>query len=112
HGRRRSQLLAATLLLGFWGFSIREFALAAPLAVLAAMWFDRREDRPRLTVAATALLGASGALYLWRSGLPGAQALSGRPARTVTVLVLVQGAFTVSLGLVPALVWSAPGWWR
>ncbi len=71
----RPWLLGASLAIGFAGFTIRESALFAPLAVAGvAMWRAPRRLRARLcrVVAVTAgLLVAAALFYAWRRSLPG-----------------------------------------
>ncbi len=111
-GRRRWLLEAAFLGAGWWAFTIRELAIAAPLAVLAARWLGEPRRRPVLTAQLVGLGGACGAFWLWRANLPGGQAYSGRPP-LFTVIVLLLGLwFTTSLLVVPVLAATAPGWWR
>lgn len=72
-GRACWVLLVSSMAVGCFSFSIREFGLAAPVAVLVAMvGQDRRRWR---AYAATGLcmLAICGAIYLWASNVPGAE---------------------------------------
>ena len=110
-GRRRQLLWTASLVLGFWGFTVREFALAAPVAVLAA-WAVAASDRRRALAGAGGFLLACAAFYAWRQSLPGAQSIGPRPTVDVIVGSIVMTWFTVALFLLPVLV-AVTGWsWR
>src|SRR4029453_16557409 len=66
----RVEVLTVGVVVGFLGFSIREFAIAAPITVLiAAMWAEPRR-RSIWTVAAAFICGCA-ALYLVKLSLPG-----------------------------------------
>jgi hypothetical protein len=111
-GSRRWLLEAACVAAGLWAFSIRELALAAPLAVLAARWLG--EPRRRRVIAAEGgVLGVSCAFFwAWRSGLPGGQAFGGRPPLFTIIDSIVGVVFTTSLLIVPVLAATAPSWWK
>jgi hypothetical protein len=68
-------LLTLTALVGFWGFSVREQVLAAPLGVFAAALFQARfRTRASLKRMAAILLPLcvlAGVFELWRRGMPG-----------------------------------------
>ena len=71
-GEPPSAWLVASLVVGLWAFSIREFAFAAPAAVLiAAMASDPLEPRRRYLFGFDALLAACALIYLVAHGLPG-----------------------------------------
>ncbi len=115
-GRGRRWLLeAACLVCGFWAFSIREPAIAAPLAVLAVRWWWARSHRTRrlaLGAELVAFVAAAGAFWAWRSSLPGNQPYGGQPPVFTITEALVGVLFTTSLLLVPVLAATAPSWWR
>ncbi len=76
-GRGRWSFLAASLVVGCFGFSIREFDLAAPAAVLAVLAVrDRRHLRLYVTCGGV-VLAACSAVFAWTAQLPGAQAVVG-----------------------------------
>ena len=106
-GRRRTALMCAVVGIGFFGFTIREFAIAAPLAVLGALVLQRRRGAAAGIVA---LLASCGSFYVWRQALPGAQPLGQHPASTVVAMTAVQALCTVCLGLIPILAWTWRGW--
>lgn len=102
-GRRQSVWLALSMGAGVFGFSVREFDLAAPGAVLVAMAWS---DRPKLKVCATwaaALLVACGAIYLWTAGLPGTQAKALSLPGALSWETLGGGYFTLCFCLSPVL---------
>ncbi|MGO9661517.1 MAG: hypothetical protein ACLP7F_24575, partial [Acidimicrobiales bacterium] len=103
-GAARWGWLAASLGVGCFGFSVREFDIAAPLAAIGALALQDRRHRPHYGLAAAGLLLACGAIYLWAAHVPGAQsvalALSG-PVRFIKGLG--NSYFTLSLGLAPLL---------
>ena len=108
-GRSRWGLLAAALVVGCFGFSIREFDIAAPLAAIGALGLGDRGHARTYGWAGAGLLAACGAIYLWSAHVPGAQSL---PLTVSGLVRFVKGAgnsyFTVSFGLAPLL----PAAWR
>jgi hypothetical protein len=110
-GRRRVVLLAVVVAIGFFGFTIREFAICAPLAVLGAAFLDDRAARRRLAMVMLGFVAVCGAFYVWRTGLPGTQKLHGGSTLSVETIIAVRAACTVSLSLVPVLVWTIRSWW-
>jgi len=108
-GSRAHTLRLAALAVGWWAFSVRELAIAAPVAVLLA-WWARGERRVR--VEALALAAASLALWSWRQSLPGNQPYAGRPPLAIVVTLVASGLLTASLGLAPIVAWTAPRWWH
>jgi 4-amino-4-deoxy-L-arabinose transferase-like glycosyltransferase len=103
-GRARWGLLAAALAVGCFGFSVREFDIAAPLAAIGALALQDRRHRLTYGLATVGLVVACGGIYLWATHVPGAQniplALSG-PVRFIKGVG--NSYFTASLGLVPLL---------
>jgi hypothetical protein len=72
--------LLLSLAFGIVGFSIREFAIAAPVAVLAGLVLAEPR-RPRTWVLAGVVVAVAAVLLLWRAGLPGQLGtVSPRPA--------------------------------
>jgi hypothetical protein len=66
----RLSLLVASVIVGLFGFSIREFALAAPAAVLLAALIANPRNL-RLWALGAATVAFCAAIHVWRSGLPG-----------------------------------------
>jgi 4-amino-4-deoxy-L-arabinose transferase-like glycosyltransferase len=102
-GRAHWAWLAAALAVGALGFSIREFDLAAPVAVLIVAARQDRRHRRHYLVAGIALAVVCGATYLWTSQLPGVQHKGlGLPA--MSALQAVAGAyFTLAFVISPLL---------
>ena len=71
--RHRGALVAASLAVGFAGFTIREFALVAPIAVaiVSITTSSRRRERPVPVVGLSVLVLAVVLFFAWRRGLPG-----------------------------------------
>jgi hypothetical protein len=104
NGRARRGWLAVALAVGCFGFAVREFDIAAPLAALGALAVEDRRHRRAYALAAVALVVACAAIYFWSTQVPGAQdlplALSG-PVRLLKGLG--HAFFTLALGLTPLL---------
>lgn len=103
--RPRRGLLAASVLVGFAGFTMRDTALVAPVAVLAgAAWASRRRTRADLVLCAglaAALLTASAAFFAWRHGLPNDQPSRAGFAPSLG-LENAKAFLTLGLALLPA----------
>jgi hypothetical protein len=107
-GRARLIWLTWSMVAGLWAFSVREFAVVAPLAVLAASasigatLADRRLVAGCVGAALLLIAGCS-AIYFWTAGLPGAQpkhlALPGATAGET----LAGAYFTLSFMVSPLL---------
>jgi hypothetical protein len=113
-GERQLFWLGASMVAGVFAFSIREFAVAALVAVLGGLvWADRRLLAPCL-VAGVAAAASCTAMYVWSAGLQGAQPkVLGLP--TSTTWHLLGGAyFTLSFMVAPVLPWAMARWrvWR
>ena len=112
----RRRWLVASLVIGCWAFSIREFALAAPVAVvIAAMASDPSEPRRRYLFALDAVLAVCVAIYLVAHNLPGQPAIHLTPFAPGAVAQVVAGVTTLALLLAPAMVLAAATWipiWR
>ena len=113
----RWRWLAVSLAIGCYAFSIREFAIAAPLAVLAAAVSSERQGR-RLAyvVAFVGTIGVCAAIYLYSSGLPGQGVPALGPPTEASYRKLLGAIAALCLTIAPALVigvatWG-PHWWR
>ena len=111
-GRSRTVLSWLAVAVGVFAFGIRELAVAAPLAVLAAEAAGPGRRAGSLAARAGVLAGACGAVWLWHRGLPGTQPWFGHPPLLTGAAYVVAAAITAALGLLPALAWSAPRWWH
>ena len=100
----RTGQLTAALVAGFVGFSIREFAIAAPMAVAgSALWADRRQWS---TWTLSALFGIGCvALYALKLTLPG-QAVSGGVG-TGAITNMFPALTSISLVALPAALLAA-----
>jgi 4-amino-4-deoxy-L-arabinose transferase-like glycosyltransferase len=113
-GRAQLAWLASSMAAGLFGFSIREFDLAAPVAVLLALaWSDRHRLRTSLLYA-VGFLAACGAVYLWSAGLPGTQPKALSLPTATSWEVLAGAYFTFSFMVCPALPGAVWRWrvWR
>ena len=101
--------LAASLATGVFAFSIREFALAAPVAVLMAAIVTHGPRRSYL-VAAVVLFVSCGAVYYLTSHLPGQGVPALTPLSAWNIHQIFRAVATLALGLSPILVLST-AWW-
>jgi hypothetical protein len=113
-GWRRAVLLGSALALAVLGFTVREVALAAPLAILTG-WALETHRRGRSTtqaalrqwapwaLAALAVLAACAVFYAWRVGLPGHNFGVAGFTPGAAVIRAGRGWFTLALILSPAL---------
>src|SRR4051812_29939849 len=114
--QHRWRWLIASLVAGCWAFSIREFALAAPVAVLVVGFLsDPGRRRARYAVAGVVVLAACAAIYFVIGAMPGQQDTTvplfgpDQPTRTV------HASSTLAFLLAPAMVLGAATWiprWR
>jgi hypothetical protein len=112
----RWRWLAASLIVGCYAFSIREYTLAAPLAVLAASAASERHGRrlPYL-IALVAVAVACAAIYRYSTALPGQGSVGLNAPTPGTTRRVLDAVAVLSLALAPALVigigtWI-PHWW-
>jgi hypothetical protein len=111
-GGTRWALLALSMVVGCFGFAIREFDIAAPAAVLLAMLAQDRRRWRLYVVTGVAVLVTCGAVYLWTSHLPGMQHETlGRPDAS-SLKGVARFYFTLSFGLSPLLLVAARKVWR
>ena len=94
-------LLLSAVAVGFFGFTVREFAVAAPVAVLAAYGLRRFPPAPSVIAVAGAFALGAGAFYVWRQSLqsPVHQVALEQPGNAMSVLG--QAFFTLGLGCLP-----------
>jgi 4-amino-4-deoxy-L-arabinose transferase-like glycosyltransferase len=106
--------LGAALVAGCLAFSIREFALAAPIAVVLAALVSGTTQRQRHVIALAAVLGTCGAIHLFTTNLPGQWSAPISPSPGA-IGRLDQAIATLALALSPALVIALFTWrthWR
>jgi hypothetical protein len=127
-GRDRWALLAASMVLGCVGFSVREFDLAAPIAVLVTLalqdrifaregggkspggaWSGRGRHLRPYVVAGAGLVIACAAIYVWTWQLPGAQHEGLRAPSVAALRSIAGGYFALALFVAPFLPAAA---WR
>ena len=111
-GPSRWRLLVVSMVLGGIAFSIREFGLAAPLAVLAAAAASDRRAIGRYVGMGLVLAAACAVIYVAAISLPGqhvapAVVVTGRAIRGIGLAFA-----TLALLLSPAIVLAIPAWWR
>ena len=106
-----------SMAVGFVAFTVREYALVAPLAVVLAAMLVVRRSRPILVRMVVTLLGVlvlAGVFLMWRGSLPGFQSLTPlRPHLSsirATASEGLQSAVLVGLLVTPAIVLAGP--WR
>jgi len=100
--------LAASLVVGSVAFSIREFALAAPVAVVAVL-LVREPTRRRTWIATVAVGLAVAGILLARFLLPGQLGDVGWEANPIQILL--PPAMTLALVLSPVALVAAIRWW-
>jgi hypothetical protein len=114
-GRTRWVWLAASLAAGCVGFSIREFALAAPVAVLVAAAAQERSHVHWYWLAGVGVVAVCGAVYVITANLPGqgsAALQADPPFSPYSVERVRHAAATLALVLSPGLIVAAVYWWR
>jgi hypothetical protein len=116
-GADRWRWLAASLVVGCYAFSIREYALAAPLAVLAAAAASDRQGRRAPYLLGLVAVGVvCAAIYVWTAGLPGQGDVGLAVPTPHTTRRVLDAIGVISLTLAPAIVVAAgtwvPRWWR
>jgi hypothetical protein len=109
-GVPRWRWLAASLLVGAFAFSIREFALAAPIAVVIAA-ATQDSWRRSYWLAGAAVLFACGLILLVVMMLPGYRSITPLNLLSLNSVEIVRAMTTPALALSPALVIAAATWW-
>jgi len=111
-GARRWAWLAAALIVGCFAFSIRDFAIAGPAAVLIAGLAAEPASRRRYWLAAAAVLVVCAAIFVLSLELPGQFEPRLQGITPADVNGLAKGVATLALILSPAIVLAAASWWR
>ena len=118
-GTRRWAFLAASMAVGCLGFSVREFDLAAPAAVLIALGVqDARQWRgPRrhlwvYCLAGVVVLAVCGTVYLWTGHLANAQQETAGPPTAAGLRAVGEAYFTLALFVSPFLPAAVRRSWR
>jgi hypothetical protein len=102
-GRARWTLVAAAVATGCFGFSIREFDLAAPAAVLVVLTVQDRQAWRAYGLTAFCTLAVCGAIYVWTAQLPGAHLESLGVPSEMSLRLLGAAYFTLSFVISPLL---------
>ena len=110
-GAERWRWLVGSLVAGCFAFSIREFALAAPIAVLACVGVSAPGQRVRVLLAGLATLIACGTIHVITAHLPG-QGSAQIDLSSVSIVRIQFAAATLGLVLSPALLLAMARWWR
>ena len=115
-GRGRWYFLATSMVVGCFAFSIREFSLAAPIAVLVATTGQDRRHWRVYVATAICVLAICGVLYAWATRLPGVQpeVVAVPTVSSLRTSLEELGAlyFTLSLALSPLLPMAMGRLWR
>jgi Dolichyl-phosphate-mannose-protein mannosyltransferase len=109
-GRRRWVLLLCSVGVGLFGFTVRETAIVAPVAVLGTHFVVAgRNERTTIAAIGSSLVLLSVAFIAWRRGLPGSSFYSTEldPSLPHAGVVLGQAYFALALSLLPALIVAA-----
>lgn len=107
-GRSRWLLLATSMSVGVFAFSIRQFALAAPAAVVVCAGLtDKPDRRSRYVALGLGELLACGLIYAWSSNIPGGLSQTITHPTWAAVIRVVQAYFTLAFFLSPAVALAA-----
>jgi hypothetical protein len=112
-GWSRGRWLTASLAAGCFAFSIREFALAAPVAILIVAAVGDGSHFRRYCLAGIVVVAICGAIYYLTANLPGqgsATLLADPPLSSYSVDRVRRAAATLALVLSPALIVAAVNW--
>jgi Dolichyl-phosphate-mannose-protein mannosyltransferase len=102
-GRARWALVAAAVATGCFGFSIREFDLAAPVAVLMVLAVKDRRAWRSYGFAGFCTMGVCIAIYVWTAKLPGAHLESLSLPTGTSFRQLISSYFTLGFLVSPLL---------
>jgi hypothetical protein len=116
-GRRWVVLLAASLAVGCFGFSIREFAAGALAAVLVVAGLHGLGRRRGYWILVVLTVAACLAIFLYSRNLPGGSPYVRGPSLSLGGLhsafnAVQRGVASLALGILPALVLAIAMWWR
>jgi hypothetical protein len=102
-GRARWALVVAAVAVGCFGFSVREFDLAAPVAVLVVLAVQDRRAWRAYGFAGFCTMVACAAIYLWTAKLPGAHLESLSLPTGTSFRQLIASYFTLGFVISPLL---------
>jgi hypothetical protein len=107
-GPARWGLLSTSLAVGVFGFSIRQFAVAAPATVLLCSWLsDKKHGRAYVCLGAVTLASCV-AIYKWWAVIPGAYVSLVSPPTIGSLAHTLRGYFTLAFLISPLVVIA--GW--
>jgi hypothetical protein len=106
--RHQGALLAAVALVGLFAFSIREFAIVAPLSVFVVVGARQLAARRRCALLSAALLLLSAALFHWIQQLPGIYPSPFHPPTRAGLALVLESFFAVALALSPLVALRMP----
>jgi hypothetical protein len=105
--------LAASLAVGCYGFAIREYAMAAPIAVLVAAVTSEPERRWRpYAIGFMGVVVACGAIYAFAAALPGQGSVGLELPTPATTRRVLDAVSVLSLALAPTLFLAGVAWVR
>jgi hypothetical protein len=107
----RTGFVLASVAVGFFAFTIRDFAVAAPASVVVATLCV--DPRRRYWLIAIALGVACAGVYAWRATLPGQ--FGDLPFYPNGIVRIIEAVFSAALVLSPAAILAAARWrhhWR
>jgi hypothetical protein len=111
-GRERWLWLGASLLMGGFGSSIREFAIAAPATVLGVLALGPLGRQWRYWIVGAMALAACLGFHVLTGLLPGHRGGMNPDLSSLSLSGLRGGTATLALVLSPALVVAIGSWWR
>jgi 4-amino-4-deoxy-L-arabinose transferase-like glycosyltransferase len=108
-GRSRWVFLLCSVAAGLFGFTVRETAILAPVAVLATHFMvARRDERTAVAVIGASLVTLAAAFIVWRRALPGSSSYSTQVEAKNSVshiaLFVGQAYFLLAFSLLPGLI--------
>jgi 4-amino-4-deoxy-L-arabinose transferase-like glycosyltransferase len=110
-----ARFLWPSLAVGLVAFTVREYALVAPLAVVCCALLVERRTRPRFVRMVAALLGTvivAGVFFAWRRSLPGFQSMVPLRPHLSSIKLMVsqslQSAVLIGLLVTPAVLLADP----
>ncbi len=100
-------LVTASMVAGLFGFSIREFAVFAPVAVLAGLAYFERRRAVRLGAIGVVVLIGCGVLYEWSTHVSGYELRNPGPFTVKSLIVVPWLYFSTCLFISPAIILAA-----
>jgi hypothetical protein len=110
--RRRFWYLAAALIAGCFAFSVRQTAIAAPVAVVVSVVIADPARWKRYAAAAAGAIAVCAAIFVITTNLPGQGSERFEPLSSAHVKGAMDLAATLALVLLPALLVAISSWGR